>query len=101
MQYGSSSKAMPTGIFVKMLLIGLKNFNLKTILCWLQVIKLANVVVVIAICHKLWLGPSNKMALASSLDGIWLDILFSSNHNIHKSSSGHCFWALDPLIDGF
>ena len=30
-----------------------------------------------------------------------LDILFSSNHNIHKSSSGHCFWASDPLIDGF
>ena len=30
-----------------------------------------------------------------------LDILFSSNHNIHKSSSGHCFWASDPLIDRF
>ena len=28
-----------------------------------------------------------------------LDILFSSNHNIHKSSSGLCFWASDPLID--
>ena len=27
-----------------------------------------------------------------------LDILFSSNHNIHKSSSGHCFWASDPSI---
>ena len=24
---------------------------------------------------------------------------FSSNHNIHKSSCGLCFWALDPLID--
>ena len=23
----------------------------------------------------------------------WLDILFSSNHNIHKSSCGLCFWA--------
>ena len=30
-----------------------------------------------------------------------LDILFSSNHNIHKSSCGHCFGASDPLIDGF
>ena len=30
-----------------------------------------------------------------------LDILFSSNHNIHKSLSGHCFWASDPLINGF
>ena len=28
-----------------------------------------------------------------------LDILFSSNHNIHKSSSGLSFWASDPLID--
>ena len=30
-----------------------------------------------------------------------LDILFPSNRNIHKSSYGHCFWASDPLIDGF
>ena len=30
-----------------------------------------------------------------------LDILFSSNHNIHKSSSGLCFWASDPIIDKF
>ena len=32
-----------------------------------------------------------------------LDILFSSNHNIHKSSCGVCFWASDPdpLIDRF
>ena len=28
-----------------------------------------------------------------------LDILFSSNHNIHKSLSGLCFFASDPLID--
>ena len=27
------------------------------------------------------------------------DILFSSNHNIHKSLSGHCFLVSDPLID--
>ena len=30
-----------------------------------------------------------------------LDILFASNHNIHKSSYGLCFWASDPLIDRF
>ena len=30
-----------------------------------------------------------------------LDILFSSNHNIHKSSFHHCFWASDPLIERF
>ena len=33
--------------------------------------------------------------------GIILDILFSSNHNIHKSSFDFCFWASDPLIDRF
>ena len=30
-----------------------------------------------------------------------LDILFSLNHNIHKSWHGLCFWALVPFIDGF
>ena len=30
-----------------------------------------------------------------------LEILFSSNHNIHKSSSGLYFWASDPLIERF
>ena len=30
-----------------------------------------------------------------------LDILFSSNHNIHKSWISHCFWPSDPLIDRF
>ena len=30
-----------------------------------------------------------------------LDILFTSNYNIHKSLCGHCFWASYPLIDGF
>ena len=28
-----------------------------------------------------------------------LDILFSSNHNIHKITYVLWFWALDPLID--
>ena len=30
-----------------------------------------------------------------------LEILFPSNHNIHKSLCGLCFWASDPLIDRF
>ena len=30
-----------------------------------------------------------------------LDILCSSNHNIHKGSCGLCFWAPDPLIDRY
>ena len=30
-----------------------------------------------------------------------LDILFSSNHNIHKSLYGLCFWASDTIIEGF
>ena len=30
-----------------------------------------------------------------------LDILFLSNHNIHNSSYGLCFWSSDPLIDVF
>ena len=30
-----------------------------------------------------------------------LDILFSSNHNIHKSSYDLYFWATDPLFDKF
>ena len=32
---------------------------------------------------------------------ITLDILFPSNHNIHKSSCGLVFWASDPLINRF
>ena len=30
-----------------------------------------------------------------------LDILLLSNHKIHKSSHGLCFWTSDPLIDKF
>ena len=30
-----------------------------------------------------------------------LDILFSSNHNTHKSSYDLCFWASDSLIERF
>ena len=30
-----------------------------------------------------------------------LDILFSSNRNVHKSLCSLCLWASDPLIDRF
>ena len=30
-----------------------------------------------------------------------VDILFPSNHNIHKSSYDLCFWASDPLLERF
>ena len=30
-----------------------------------------------------------------------VDILFSSNHNIHKSSCCLYFWASDPIIERF
>ena len=32
---------------------------------------------------------------------IGMYVLFSSNHNVHKSSYGLCFWASDPLIERF
>ena len=35
----------------------------------------------------------------NSLYVFYLDIFFSSNQNIHKSSWGLCFWTSDPLID--
>ena len=48
--------------------------------------------------------PLHGLVLVSVV-GNWstytLDILFLSNHNIHKSLCGHCVWASDPLIDGF
>ena len=30
-----------------------------------------------------------------------LDVIFLSNHNIHKSLFGLCFWASDPLFERF
>ena len=41
-------------------------------------------------------------SLQDELDNVSLvDILFSSNHNIHKSLCGLCFCASDPLIERF
>ena len=47
-----------------------------------------------------------KIVLAEKIDVFnveeyILDILFPSNHNIHKSLYGLCFWASDLLIDRF
>ena len=43
-------------------------------------------------------GKSSKIKTKQVLS---LDVLFSSNQNIHKSSSGLCFWASDSLIERF
>ena len=48
-----------------------------------------------------YLMEGHKREEEVDLDVCTLDILFPSNHNIHKSSSDHCFWASDHLIDGF
>ena len=53
-----------------------------------------------------WNILTNPMLLLKKLTNLLdntytLDILFSSNHNIHKSSHGLCFWASEPLIDRF
>ena len=43
-------------------------------------------------CKSMWYKTPNAIYLL-------LDILFLSNHNIHKSLCGLCFWASDHLID--
>ena len=45
--------------------------------------------------------PDDDSDQMNSLKVSILDILFPSNHNIHKSSYCLCFWASDPLIDRF
>ena len=42
-----------------------------------------------------------KTLIKSTFFGATLDIFLPSNHNIHKSLYGLCFWASDPLIDRF
>ena len=46
-------------------------------------------------------GTACQQSKSNQLEEAALDILFSSNHNIHKSSCSLCFWASDPLIDRF
>ena len=44
----------------------------------------------------------NSMVRISDIFNLYipiLDILFSSNHNIHKNSFSLCFWAPDLLFD--
>ena len=50
--------------------------------------------------HKIFLRENNQKNL-KMWDLCTVDILFSSNHNIHKSSCSLCFWASDPLNDIF
>ena len=51
--------------------------------------------------HTILFLKSEIKSLYCLNDVSLLNILFSSNHNIHKSSCGLCFWASDPLIDRF
>ena len=56
-------------------------------------------------CGKQEIGSALKVVLSPTCKYTTyvykLDILFSSNHNICKSSCGLYFWASDPLIDIF
>ena len=45
--------------------------------------------------------PAMTYYYLTLIDIFFLDIFFSSYHNIHKSSSGLCFWASDLLNDRF
>ena len=47
------------------------------------------------------ISPNRREPIFLAEDDDGLDILFSSNHNIHKSLCGLCFWVSDPLIEGF
>ena len=53
----------------------------------------------VAQCSKIGKIVEKKAGKLSQLPS--LDILFSLNHNIHKSLFGICFWASDPLIERF
>ena len=55
-----------------------------------------NVHVIVMITNLLERGRVSKNTIISTLD-----ILFPSNHNIHKSSHGLWFWTSDPLIERF
>ena len=52
------------------------------------------------VCVCCWMGIMGCYAAVWPFLPI-VDILFSSNHNIHKSSHGLCFLASDPLIERF
>ena len=44
--------------------------------------------------------PSHMFrAMAGRIQVCRIDILFLSNHNIHKSLCGLCFWASESLIE--
>ena len=55
----------------------------------------------IAHCIISAIASERVEGLHSIVDITPINILFSSNHNIHKSSHGLCFWASDPLIERF
>ena len=87
-----------------LLLQRIGNFNDDLFASILQVnplLSLRNIV--IDYCHNvteriIWmlLEQPNNLEVWILIKESILDILFSSNHNIHKSWFGHCFWPSDP-----
>ena len=51
--------------------------------------------------RKVAMNSGSGVQSSENEDVYSLDILFSSNHNIHKSSCGLFLGASDPLIDRF
>ena len=51
------------------------------------------------LASNVWCLPLLDFSLKKGVQ--WLDILFLSNRNIHKSLPHLCFWASDPQIDRF
>ena len=49
----------------------------------------------------LWSSSGQNWNYVKTSTYVVLDKLFPSNHNIHKSSCGLCFWASDLLVDRF
>ena len=65
---------------------------------FLQINSFKNVVCQNKIHKAIYFWKSNYWVVVW---GYTLDIIFSSNHNIHKSSFGICFWASDPFFNRF
>ena len=68
-----------------------------TLLCWLVTYPKSGQ---LTTC---WIDPENNFHIITTVCFCTAEIrcTFSSNHNIHKSLCGLCFWSPDPLINRF
>ena len=66
-----------------------------TLLCWLVTYPKSGQ---LTTC---WIDPENNFHIITTVCFCTTEIrwTFSSNHNIHKSLCGLCFWSPDPLIN--